>query len=101
MISKKMSAIANLGTIIVKKGMKSTKDSLLGALMKAGKEDFLEAKKEPPVQTKHVRSELANQLAEFIKNFLTGGKTDLNVAYRMANRTGILINDISLTRSLE
>ena len=32
---------------------------------------------------------------------MTGGKSDLNVALRMANRAGILINDLSLTKILE
>ena len=42
-----------------------------------------------------------NKLAAFIKNFVTGGKTDLNIAISMANRTGIIINDINLIRYLE
>ena len=106
MLQKKMSAISGLNQIIFRKGTKATKDKLETALAKAGKEDFHEVKKEsatiqPPIQTKNVKSELANQLAEYIKSYVTGGKSDLNVALRMANRTGILINDLSLTKILE
>ena len=54
-----------------------------------------------PVSTKSVNTYIANKLALFIKNFVTGRKVDLNIAIRMANRTGVLINDINLTRLLE
>ena len=53
------------------------------------------------MSTKNVKIDISNKLAEYIKQFVTGGKVDLNIAVRMANRSGILINDINLTRLLE
>ena len=48
-----------------------------------------------------MKKDLANQLADVIKEFLKNhGNRELSVALTMANRTGILIND-SVIKSIE
>lgn len=46
-----------------------------------------------------MKTEVLNQLQEFIRDYLTDNK-DLNVAKLMANRTGMIINDIQINKIL-
>ena len=49
--------------------------------------------------SKNQKTEVANQLQEMIREYFMDNK-DLNVAKLMANRTGMIINDIQVPKLL-
>lgn len=61
--------------------------------------DQVSSKKESSAY-KNVKTEVANQLSDFIREYLIDSK-DLSVAKLMANRSGMIINDIQICKLLD
>lgn len=53
--------------------------------------DLIVTKKDPVI--KHVKIDIQNQFMAYIKDYIAKNK-DIAGALRMANRTGMLINDV-------